>query len=72
MGPRDARAVRIVPEGYGAHIAGLSTAVIRPDRPGNAIGAIYTAALGAAEAFKRTARCYPAAGSCTGTCGSAP
>jgi len=53
------RAVRIVPEGYGAHIAGLSTAVIRPDRPGNAIGAVYTAALGAAEAFKRTARVLP-------------
>ncbi len=49
----------IVPEGYGAHIVGQATAVIRPSRPGNAIGAIYTAALGAAEAFKRTARVLP-------------
>jgi hypothetical protein len=59
VGTGDARAVRIVPKGYGAHIVGLSTAVIRPARPGNAIGAIYTAALGAAEAFKRTARVLP-------------
>ena len=59
VGTGAARAVRIVPEGYGAHIVGQATAVIRPSRPGNAIGAIYTAALGAAEAFKRTARVLP-------------
>ncbi len=40
-------AVRVVPEGYGAH------------RPGNPVGAVYAAALGAAEAFKRTARVLP-------------
>jgi len=59
VGTGDARAIRIVPEGYGAHIAGQSTAVIRPARPGNAIGAVYTAALGAAEAFKRTVGVVP-------------
>jgi hypothetical protein len=59
VGTGDARGVRIVPEGYGAHIAGQGTAVIRPARPGNAIGAVYTAALGAAEVFKRTARVLP-------------
>src|SRR5260221_12855826 len=52
-------AVRVVPEGYGAHIAGQRTAVIRPPRPGNPVGAVYAAALGAAEAFKRTARVLP-------------
>jgi hypothetical protein len=58
-GAGDTRAIRIVPEGYGAHIAGQSTAVIRPVRPGNAVGAVYTAALGAAEAFKWTANVLP-------------
>lgn len=51
-----ARAIRIVPEGYGAHIANARTAVIRPRRGGNELGAVYTAALGAAEVFKHTAR----------------
>ena len=49
-------AVRIVPEGFGAHVAGARTAVIRPRRTANELGAIYTAALGAAEVFKHTAR----------------
>lgn len=59
VGTGDLRAIRIAPEGYGAHIVNLSTAVIRPRRPGNAIGAVYTGALGAAEAFKRTACVRP-------------
>lgn len=59
VGASAARAIRIVPEGYGAHIAGQNTAVIRPARPANAIGAVYAAALGAAEAFKRTADVLP-------------
>lgn len=54
------RAVRVVPEGYGAHIATARTAVIRPSRPGNELGAVYAAALAAAEAFKHTARVLPA------------
>lgn len=48
-------AIRIVPDGYGAHVAGASSAVIRPARQGNALGAIYAAALGTAEVFKHTA-----------------
>ena len=50
-----AGAIRIVPEGSGAHVAGMRSAVIRPTRPGNALGAVYAAALGAAEVFKHTA-----------------
>jgi hypothetical protein len=48
-------AMRLVPEGYGAHVVGWRGATIRPHRPGNPVGAIYTAALGAAEVFKHTA-----------------
>jgi hypothetical protein len=51
----DQGSICIVPEGYGAHIA-ASGAVIRPARPGNSLGAVYGAALGAAEVFKHTAR----------------
>src|SRR5579859_78214 len=54
------RAVRVVPEGYGARIATARTAVIRPSRPGNELGAAYAAALVAAEAFKHTAAVLPA------------
>jgi len=54
------RAVRVVPEGYGAHIATARAAVIRPRRPGNQLGAVYAAALSAAEAFKHTAAVIPA------------
>jgi len=53
-------AIRIVPDGYGAHLAGMHSAVIRPARPGTALGAIYAAALGAAEVFKHTAGILPA------------
>jgi hypothetical protein len=54
-----APAIRIVPEGYGAHITNSAEAVIQPTRPANAIGAIYTAALGAAEVFKIAAQVVP-------------
>jgi hypothetical protein len=53
---RGDQSVRLVPEAYGAHVAGQRTAVIRPRRHASALGAIYTAALGAAEAFKHTAQ----------------
>ncbi|MGO8862082.1 MAG: hypothetical protein ACLQRH_15145 [Acidimicrobiales bacterium] len=60
VGPSAATpAIRITPEGYGAHIASSPKAVIRPTRPANPIGAVYTAALGAAEVFKHTARVLP-------------
>jgi hypothetical protein len=53
---RGDQSVRLVPEAHGAHVAGQRTAAIRPTRPASALGAIYTAALGAAEAFKHTAQ----------------
>lgn len=52
--------IRIVPEGYGAHIAAASSAIISPTRAGNELGAVYTAALGATEAFKHAAGVRPA------------
>ncbi len=54
------QAMRLVPDGYGAHVAGQRSVVIRPLRAANALGSIYTAGLGAAEAFKLTARVFPA------------
>jgi hypothetical protein len=56
---RGDEAVRLVPEAHGAHVAGQRSATIRPRRSASALGAIYTAALGAAEAFKFTARVRP-------------
>jgi hypothetical protein len=53
-------AIRLVPDGHGAHIAGQRTAAVRVARPASALGAIYTAALGAAEAFKHAATILPA------------
>lgn len=52
--------IRIVPEGYGGHLAAMSSAVIQPARRPNALGAIFTASLGATEAFKHTAGIRPA------------
>jgi hypothetical protein len=52
--------IRIAPEGYGAHVVGAGRAGIGIHRPANPLGAIYTAALGAAEAFKHTAQVLPA------------
>ena len=48
------RGIRIVPEGFGAHVASSSGALIRMRRPANPLGAVYTASLGAAEVFKHT------------------
>jgi hypothetical protein len=57
VGPNSSYAViRIVPEGHGAHVASAATAVIRPQRAPSPLGAIYAAALGAAEVFKHSAR----------------
>lgn len=52
--------IRIIPEGYGAHVVGPGRAGIPIHRPANPLGAIYAAALGAAEAFKHTAEVLPA------------
>lgn len=59
LGPAHDHAIRLVPDGFGAHVAGHRLAVIHPTRPGNGVGAVFTAALGAAEAFKLTARVLP-------------
>jgi hypothetical protein len=53
------RAIRILPEGHGAHVASATTAVIRPRRPGTPLGAVYTAALGTGEVFKHTVEVIP-------------
>jgi hypothetical protein len=58
IGAGHAHAIRVVPDGYGAHIAGDPSVVVTPTRAGNPLGAIY-AALGAAEAFKWTAQVLP-------------
>lgn len=52
--------IRIVPEAYGGHLAAMSSVVIRPARPANALGAISTAGFGATEVFKHTAGVRPA------------
>jgi hypothetical protein len=56
---RGDEAIRIAPDGHGAHVAGLCTASIRIARAATPLGSIYSAALGAAEAFKYTARVLP-------------
>ncbi len=50
------QAIRLFPDAHGAHIASQRSAVIRPVAAASALGSIYTAALGAGEAFKYTAR----------------
>lgn len=52
-------AIRILPDGHGAHVANMVSATLRPRRRATPLGAIYTAALGAAEIFKRTAEVVP-------------
>jgi hypothetical protein len=59
IGAGIAGAINLVPEGYGGHII-RGPKRIRPKRPANGLGAIYTAALGAAEAFKTMADVLPA------------
>ena len=52
--------IRVIPEGYGAHLLGANHTGVPIHRPANALGAVYAAALGAAEAFKHTAGVLPA------------
>lgn len=59
VGPTHGSAIRLVPEGFGAHVAGQRSAAIRPVRAGNPLGAVYTASLGSAEAFKWITRVLP-------------
>ena len=47
-----AGAVRVVPDGFGAQLAGDPEVDFGSVRPANALGAIFAAALAAAEAFK--------------------
>jgi hypothetical protein len=56
IGTGHPHAIRVVPDGYGAHVAGDPTVVMTPTRAANPLGAIFAAALGAAEAFKWTAQ----------------
>lgn len=44
--------IRVVPDGYGAQLAGDPSATITIGQPANALGSIFAAALAAAEAFK--------------------
>jgi hypothetical protein len=47
-----AGAIRVVPDGFGAQLAGDPEVEVSLGRPGNALGAIFAAALAAAEVFK--------------------
>lgn len=54
--------VRVVPDGYGAQLANDPAVLLALGQPANALGAVFAAALGAAEAFKhivvdKQARC---------------
>lgn len=51
--------IRVTPDGYGMHLVNDSSASMQIARPANALGAVYAAALGAGEAFKRTAHVLP-------------
>jgi hypothetical protein len=48
-------AIRIVPDGHGAHLADDPTVGIEPTRPASALGSIFAAALAAGEVFKHAA-----------------
>ena len=52
-------AIRVVPEGFGAHLASGREAVITPRQPGNPVGGVYAAALAAGEVFKHTVSVVP-------------
>jgi hypothetical protein len=58
IGAKD-KAIRVVPEGYGAQIVAADRGPVTLGRPGNAVGAVFAAALGAAEAFKVVAGVLP-------------
>lgn len=47
--------IRIVPDSHGAHVARDPLAEIHVARPAHPLGAVYAAALGAAEVFKEVA-----------------
>jgi len=47
--------IRILPDGYGAQLATHTNAPLKLHQPGNALGAVFAAAAGAAESFKYTA-----------------
>jgi hypothetical protein len=55
--------VRVVPDGYGAQLAADAGFDMSLGRPANALGSVFAAALGAAEAFKHVAGVVP--GRCT-------
>lgn len=48
-------AIRLIPEGHGGHVVGVGGPQVRPVRDPSALGSVYTAALGAGEAFKTVA-----------------
>lgn len=47
--------LRVIPDGYGAHLLADSDRALRQHRPANALGSIFAAAVAGAEAFKYTA-----------------
>jgi len=55
VGP-SARAIRVVPDGYGAHLLANPTRAVAPRQIPNAVGAAFAAGLAASEAFKYVAR----------------
>lgn len=61
IGPRapHAESVRIIPEGYGAHLIDGADIVVTPTRPSNRLGHMLAAAFGAGEAFARSANVRP-------------
>jgi len=54
VGP-SARAIRVVPDGYGAHLLSDPTVTVTPSQTPNVVGATFAAALAATEAFKYNA-----------------
>lgn len=48
-------AIRIVPDGHGAHLASDPAAAIEVNRPSSALGSVFAAALVAGEVFKHAA-----------------
>ncbi len=60
VGPGGSRdAIRITPEGYGVHLTTGTSGDPSITAPVHPLGAIYTAAVGAAEVFKTSARVLP-------------
>jgi hypothetical protein len=55
IGPT-ARAIRVVPDGYGAHLLSKPSRSVVPRQIPNAVGAAFAAGLAASEAFKYVAR----------------